>query len=498
MTTDPAPRPEEGVQFAPEGERRSSQRSGKAIFADAARAVDPGLAHEIEAALDWRKRYMTHIAALVAAGTASAKDALRIAADGLDAVRRNLTFVRDGHEAPLQTAFDELTAPAFRTESIRGTGERVKTLQVPYRGEILQGDALITQLDAWVAAGTIEPSARDALALVVSNPGWIDLSDRHFVLLGAASEMGPLEPLCAWGAHVIAVDLPRAQLWSHIAATARAGSGTLHVPVPAGIPAGAEIEQHAGADLLTQAPEIRTWLTSFPNAFTLGNYLYADGATFVRLAGVADALIADVLERRADTSLAYLATPTDCFAVPQDVVAGAATQAGRSPVRAAARAVSRGKLYAPNYARLFPGENDRSWGISDALMPIQGPNYAVAKSLQRWRAVTAREEGAVSSANVAPASSTRSVVKNRLLAAAYKGAPAFGIEIFEPATSRALTAALLVHDLRDPKAAANPLVPVGHPYDLFAQGAIHGGMWRLPFEARSVMPVSVLRGLVSR
>ena len=49
--------------------------------------------------------------------------------------------------------------------------------------------------------------------------------------------------------------------------------------------------------------------------------------------------------------------------------------------------------------------------------------------------------------NVAPPTRTRSVVKNRALAAAYAGAHRFGVEVFEPATSNVLMAALLVHDL---------------------------------------------------
>ena len=81
-------------------------------------------------------------------------------------------------------------------------------------------------------------------------------------------------------------------------------------------------------------------------------------------------------------------------------------------------------------------------------MPQQGPNYALAKRLQRWRATRARDDGVTVSLNVAPPTRTRSVVKNRALAAAYAGAHRFGIEVFEPATSNTLMAALLVHDLR--------------------------------------------------
>jgi hypothetical protein len=57
----------------------------------------------------------------------------------------------------------------------------------------------------WAAYGTIEPSARDAIAWVVKHPEALDLSSRHFVLLGAGSAMGPLLVLLSLGANVIAV-----------------------------------------------------------------------------------------------------------------------------------------------------------------------------------------------------------------------------------------------------------------------------------------------------
>ncbi len=58
------------------------------------------------------------------------------------------------------------------------------------------------------------------------------------------------------------------------------------------------------------------------------------------------------------------------------------------------------------------------------------------------------------SLKVAPPTRTRSVLKNRALAAAYAGAHRFGIEVFEPGTSNTLMAALLVHDLNAGTAAA--------------------------------------------
>lgn len=487
---------EEGVQFASVDGRRSSQRAGKAILADAVRAVDPDLASRIERTGDWRKRYIGPFTDSVVAGARSAKEALRIAADGLNSVHENLTFVRGGQEVRLDDAFTTFTEPRFDTEVIEGTGERVRELAVPYRSEVLRGDALLRRLEAWESAGIIEPSAREALSLVVDNPDWLDLSDRYFAMLGASSEMGPLAALSEWGANVLAVDLPRPHLWDHIARIAKAGSGRVHAPVAKG--SVGDINQRAGADLLTNAPEVRSWLSGFDEPFTIGNYVYADGTNFVCLASAVDALISNLLAARPDLSVAYLATPTDVYAVSEEVVAGARARAKGSLLAGSLSTISGSRLYARNYAKLVAGEDGREWGISDSLVPIQGPNYALSKSLQRWRALISREDGIVSSANVAPASNTMSVTKNKMLAAAYRGAPAFGIEIFDPATARTLMAAMLVHDLRNPQAPADPKTDVTHPFDLFIKGAIHGGIWRLAYQARSILPIGLIGGFFKR
>ena len=93
-------------------------------------------------------------------------------------------------------------------------------------------------------------------------------------------------------------------------------------------------------------------------------------------------------------------------------------------MQAPAKLLSAGRFYRPAYADGAP--------VADALVVQQGPNYALAKRLQRWRGVVSESEGRRVSFNVAPATLTRSVTKNRILAAAYAGAHHFGIEIFPP------------------------------------------------------------------
>jgi hypothetical protein len=146
------------------------------------------------------------------------------------------------------------------------------------------------------------------------------------------------------------------------------------------------------------------------------------------------------------------------------------------------RTLSAGRLLRRAYV---PGVDP---GISDSLVAQQGPNYALAKRLQRWRATTARAAGTTVSLHVAPPTRTRSVVKNRALAAAYAGAHRFGVEVFEPATSNVLMAALLVHDL----CAGVPAHE--QPWQDEAYAAVHGGLWTTPYAPRSALGLAALLG----
>ena len=190
---------------------------------------------------------------------------------------------------------------------------------------------------------------------------------------------------------------------------------------------------------------------------------------------------------RPDTAVAFLATPTDVFAVPGEAVeasgqaydgrSGTAKLVGR-PLRWA----SRGRLLHRQYP---PGADP---GIADCLVPQQGPNYALAKRIQRWRAAAARRDGRLVTFHVAPSTRTRSVMKNRALAAAYAGARRFGVEIFQPDTANTLMAALLVRDL------AGGVTPHPHPWQDEAHAAVHGGLWRSAYEPRSMLGLAAVLG----
>jgi hypothetical protein len=60
--------------------------------------------------------------------------------------------------------------------------------------------------------------------------------------------------------------------------------------------------------------------------------------------------------------------------------------------------------------------------------------------------------------------------------------------VFEPATTKALMAALLVHDLHAGQPAA------GHPWQDEAHAAAHGGLWRMAYAPRSALSLAALLG----
>ena len=483
---------ETGVLFPLVDGRRSTQTTARAVFAEATRGCAPDVARAIDSAAKWRRDYVARLVDIEAASAASPKNALLVASDGLAAVHERMVFARDGEEVPVGRAIATWREPKFETETITGGGTHPGRLAIPYRGHTLTGDELQRQLDRWVADGVVERSCADALRLVADNPDWLDASDLTFALVGAAAEMGPVTSLTRWGANVLAVDIRRSDIWDRIRGLAHAGSGTVHMPVDT------TKRGTLGADLLTETPEIRAWLDSFDGPIVIGNYAYADGAAFVRVAAAADALVDDLVRTRPNTAVAYLASPTDVFAVPGELVDGHHVRGTRGRLmRLPLRTMSAGRLFTPNYRRVVDSEDGGRYGLADSVIPQQGPNYALAKRLQRWRAVVARQS-VVTSANVAPATRTRSVMKNRILAAAYSGASSYGVEVFDVETSNTMMAALLIHDLRNPAAAAAPSTALAHPLDLFVDQAAHGGLWRLPYEPRSVLTLAAVEGLVRR
>ncbi|HSU73550.1 MAG TPA: hypothetical protein VLI66_01330 [Terrabacter sp.] len=495
-----------GVVFPldPTSGRRSTTAAGRAVVADALRGVDPVGAASAERETNWRQGYLPHFRRLVEAGLTSPEAAHDIARGGLASLHERMRWAGPAGDQPLESAFLDAAAPAHPTvsgatgrhtpeeplgsETVHGEGTPDRVLSVPYAGERLSGDALRRRLDHWVQAGTLEPTCAEAVRLVVDNPDWLDLSDRTVVVLGAAAEMGPLRSLLRWGADVAAVDLPRRDLWDRLLGDTRKLAGSVTVPVRSG---DGPLAARAGGDLVHDLGAVTRWVVGLAGPLVLGNYVYADGETNVRVSTAVDGLTQQVVraKSRDDVALAFLATPTDVFAVPgADVERSVDSYAHRRTskvLRVPLRTVSGGRLLRRNYV---PGQDP---GVNDSVVLQQGPNYLLAKRLQRWRATAYRADGGLVSFKVAPPTRTRSVLKNRALAAAYAGAHRFGVEVFEPGTANTLMAALLVHDLRT----GSPALPA--PWQDEAYAAVHGGLWTCAYDPRSALGIAALLGVAS-
>lgn len=478
---------------------RSTTNAAKRILAEAIEPASPDLALAIVTEPDWRHRYPHHIQRLVELSVAQPRAAVEIAGRGLNRIYRDFSFCRDGEALALDVAMRSTPPEHLQTVTIAGQGDAPPRLEVPYRGEVLSGDALRRQAQQWVERGVAEPSFAAALEEVIAHPEWLDLSDWTIAVLGAGAEIGPVPTLAGWRANLALVDMPNPEMWRKIIDSARRGNGRTRIPVREGSSADdPRLPELAGADLLTAAPQIRNWLSALSEPLVIGCFAYLDGEAHVRLSVAMDAIVADLLALRRSVVPAYLLTPTDCYAVPlYDAMRARIGWSARGAKRlwqTPLAWMSGGRLFRPNLLRTIDGPDGFRAAVADALVVEQGPNYALAKRIQQWRALVARAAGTRVSVNVAPATRTHSVMKNRALAAAYNGARYFGVEVFDPATANALVAALLVHDLRTKSGSAAPEAALAHPLQLFVDGALHSGLWTVPYEPRSALPVAAALG----
>lgn len=485
---------------------QSTTQTGARIIAAALAPLDAAHAHAALQERHWRRTYPHYFRQLVEGGLRTSEAALHSAREGLDAAWRGMRWesseTGEG-QISLQEALQRPTA-AFQTLTLQGQGpQTVEPWRVPLRGEMLEGDRLQRQLADWLLRGIIEPSAARALQRCSEHPEWFDLSDRTLVLLGAGSEAGPLRWLARWRANLVAVDVDRPQTWKRIAEIALAGNCRLHVPTLAAAhsPAANDWWDTAGANLISQAPAIAQWLQSFESPLDIGSFAYLDGERHVRVSMGMDMIVQACTASNAQTTLAYLATPTDIFAVPQATAESAMAAYGARDLasrtmQSSLRLATGERFFQPNIASLVSSKQGVRYGIVDSMVLEQGPNYALAKRLQQWRALCARAAGTRVSLNVAPSTTTASVTKNAALAAGFAGASSFGLEIFEPETTNALMAALWVHDLRCEQSAANPALHLDHPFELFMDNACHGGLWPNAYLPRSALPMAAALGWV--
>ena len=482
---------------------RSSTNTNKEILASAVGAVSQEKADKLRNARGYRFTYVKHLTGLVQEQCASPDAALKIAEAGIAKAYELFEFIApDGSAVSLKEAMERKATDApFETGFIEGQGsDKTQGLEVPYKGKILKGEALKQQVQEWVDYGTIEPSAGAAIIGCVDNPKWTELSNKYFVLLGAGSAMGPLHVLLALGASVIAIDLDRPNIWKRLIELTKKSTGTITFPLKQKqetYPTDEDLYAGAGCNLFTHTPLIRDWLLTLykGKAFTVGSYAYLNGALHVQVSLAMDAIVQDLSEKRKNTSLAYLCTPTDLHLIPEEAHEAALQNYkdySKKLICIVMRLLSRGKFLRKNAEAPVQGKGGPFY-LVNGVSVAQGPNYILAKRIQHWRAIIARSKGCIVSSNIAPATSTVSVTQNRTFAWAYEGMPFFvPYEIFAPETSNAVMSALLFSDLNNAKSSGNPKTSLNNPNQLFSEQGFHGGTWRCAYQVDSIGETSVL------
>jgi hypothetical protein len=145
--------------------------------------------------------------------------------------------------------------------------------------------------------------------------------------------------------------------------------------------------------------------------------------------------------------------------------------------------------------------------VSRTVVRLQGATYQAAQYLGKMMAAEALLVRGIAgqpvavSANVAGITATRSLL-HPLFQAGFLGAPRFGIEIYDPATTRLLSGLLTLHDVLHagaPGAALDPALDPAKDSAARARGltsqAIHGGTRSLAWVLEPTIRVGAVLGL---
>ncbi len=390
---------------------------------------------------------------------------------------------------PLGEVLDTATpGPELRVHATSNSASERTRLspRVPYGDREYRGLEIETLAGELLADARLSQAAADALVWVMRNgldeAGRIDLGGSRIAILGAGAEIAPTPLLLAAGADVLWIDVnePPAELLES------GFSGRLFVP-------------EGGSDLLARPAETAAAIRAFAEGepVDLGLYAYAPGqGQEWRLTGAMNAIVDSLpgLVR----SVGLLVSPTaPVVLTPDEVEAAESRNAGRPFWQ---RALESLRVVAPGYVEAGAAR------LLKSLVSVQGPTYQAAQYIgkilaaERWATTGPGDAGPVSvSANLAAITMTRSL-RHPVFEAAFLGAGAFGVEAFEPATTRALNGLLWIHDLQNPDAPGS----IDHEASPAERAAalqhqqIHGGLYSVPWEIEPAIRVAALLGLVRR
>ncbi|HEY6881697.1 MAG TPA: hypothetical protein VI299_26905 [Polyangiales bacterium] len=425
------------------------------------------------------KRDYGTILARFEAARVRAPERVAIAREIVRVAQEALQFGVEGTTVPLREYLRE-RAPAPVLERSAGFGSGLP-IELPFEGRTYRGKQGIEVLDRLRQAYQLSEGAYAALKWIMEQEH-VDLRGERFVLLGAGAELAPTEFLLRAGAEVLWIDVSDP-------GRARALGSLTHAP---GV-----------GNLLEQPREIAAAIRAFADGAPvhIGMYAYAPGASKEwRLGAAMNAIVAS-LEPALLRSVSLLISPTTPAVLSEDTLQAAELRKANSPLWQ--RLLTRsGLTVEPGWLRF------EDTCISLSTVALQGLSYQAAQYISK---IAAAEMYAVYgtalpaeaprplkvSANVAGITRTRSL-SHPLFNAAFLGASQFGVRIFDPATTRALSGLLMLHDLLNPSAPTARAESALDKARAVSSQPIHGGIYGLPWELEGVIRVAAVVGLANR
>jgi hypothetical protein len=472
-----------------------SQHTGSSLFhavlvAAAAEYPEPlaaaGLPEQPSA---WKRNYGTLLARFEAQRVSSPRR-VEIARFIQRSAQAALQFAEQGQTQPLA---DYLAGPesAPELQSIACGAAPSLRAEVPLDGKLYRGREVIDLVDRLAEAGDMTSAAQKGLRWIVEHieagGGILDLRAERFAMLGAGAELAATAMLLRAGASVLWVDLADPARWLS----------------KQGMQSGTVVHADGAHNLLEQPRAVRAAIERFAadgGPVHLGLFAYASGASQEWRLGASMNAIASHLDPQIVKSVSMLVSPTTVPSLQPESVRAAERQLAAEPLWKSAlwRA---GLLPKPGrYAA-----NGTQIGL--ATVSVQGLSYQAAQYISKLAAAESFAvygtswDGDASapvtvSANVAGITRTRSL-SHPLFAAAFVGAPRFGVRIFDPETTRALSGLLILHDLLNPAApgsAGSQAAPAAKAAALLSQ-QVHGGIYNLPYPLEQAIRVAALIGM---
>jgi len=387
----------------------------------------------------------------------------------------------EGGERPLSEALSD-PGPAREWTAYPLTGKGRLVPRVPFHGRTWVG-AEVRELasrlvDEAMAAEPVATALEWLLEAGVDEAGEIDLTGRRVAVLGAAAEIAPTTSLLEAGADVLWIDTAAP---SEALLKDSALSGRLFVP---GEP----------LDLLSDPRAVAATIRAFARdaAIDVGLYAYAPGqAREWRLAGAMNAIV-DSLPAGSLRSVSMLISPTTPVRLRAATVAAAERRYRERP---------RWQRGLEAVGLLDEGRiGDEGTALVRNVVSIQGMGYQAAQYLgktlaaERWLTVGPTGQGAPVpvSANTAAITMTRSL-RHPVFETAFIGAPAFGVEAFEPDVTRTLNGLLMIADLLRPASG-----DADARIERLSEQQVHGGVFAMPYGIETAIRVGAVIGLARR